>query len=201
MIDFKRELNLEGIELHDNFNNEIYIYLELLKKWNNVHNISRMSDKELEESIIDSLIPLKFLEFNSLLDIGSGSGFPAIPIAIARKNIRIAMTEPIKKKSSFLNYAKVLLNLNYTEIYSSRIENLTIGKFDLVSSRAVAESSIILNLALPHLQQDGKIILYKGSRVENEIKNISDEYLNNNFSYEIISRAFRNYLIIKNKNI
>jgi 16S rRNA (guanine527-N7)-methyltransferase len=201
LIDFKRELNLEGIELHDNFNNEIYIYLELLKKWNNVHNISRMSDKELEESIIDSLIPLKFLEFNSLLDIGSGSGFPAIPIAIARKNIRIAMTEPIKKKSSFLNYAKVLLNLNYTEIYSSRIENLTIGKFDLVSSRAVAESSIILNLALPHLQQDGKIILYKGSRVENEIKNISDEYLNNNFSYEIISRAFRNYLIIKNKNI
>lgn len=201
MIDFKRELNLEGIELHDNFNNEIYIYLELLKKWNNVHNISRMSDKELEESIIDSLIPLKFLEFNSLLDIGSGSGFPAIPIAIARKNIRIAMTEPIKKKSSFLNYAKVLLNLNNTEIYSSRIENLTIGKFDLVSSRAVAESSIILNLALPHLQQDGKIILYKGSQVENEIKNISDEYLNNNFSYEIISRAFRNYLIIKNKNI
>jgi len=201
LIDFKRELNLEGIELHDNFNNEIYIYLELLKKWNNVHNISRMSDKELEESIIDSLIPLKFLEFNSLLDIGSGSGFPAIPIAIARKNIRIAMTEPIKKKSSFLNYAKVLLNLNNTEIYSSRIENLTIGKFDLVSSRAVAESSIILNLALPHLQQDGKIILYKGSQVENEIKNISDEYLNNNFSYEIISRAFRNYLIIKNKNI
>ncbi len=201
MIDFKRELNLEGIELHDDFNNEIYIYLELLKKWNNVHNISRMSDKELEESIIDSLIPLKFLEFNSLLDIGSGSGFPAIPIAIARKNIRIAMAEPIKKKSSFLNYAKVLLNLNNTEIYSLRIENLTIGKFDLVSSRAVAESSIILNLALPHLQQDGKIILYKGSRVENEIKNISDKYLNNNFSYEIISRAFRNYLIIKNKNI
>lgn len=91
--------------------------------------------------------------------------------------------------------------MNNTEIYSLRIENLTIGKFDLVSSRAVAESSIILNLALPHLQQDGKIILYKGSRVENEIKNISDKYLNNNFSYEIISRAFRNYLIIKNKNI
>lgn len=101
MIDFKRELNLEGIELHDDFNNEIYIYLELLKKWNNVHNISRMSDKELEESIIDSLIPLKFLEFNSLLDIGSGSGFPAIPIAIARKNIRIAMAEPIKKRAVF----------------------------------------------------------------------------------------------------
>ena len=169
MIDFKRELNLEGIELHDDFNNEIYIYLELLKKWNNVHNISRMSDKELEESIIDSLIPLKFLEFNSLLDIGSGAVFPLFQLLLQKKNIRIAMAEPIKKEQ-FLNYAKVLLNLNNTEIYSLRIENLTIGKFDLVSSRAVAESSIILNLALPHLQQDGKIILYKGSRVENEIK-------------------------------
>ncbi len=194
MRDFQAELKLEGIEVDSNFNNEINLFLEILKKWNKVHNVSRMKDNELEDSVIDSLIPLNFLKdinFNSVLDIGSGNGFPAIPIAIARKNIRVAMAEPVKKKSSFLHFAKISLNLHNAEIYSKRVEELEIGEFDIVSSRAVGESSLLLSLAEPHIKKNGgSVLLYKGSRLSHELKDISDKY-----SYKILSRGNRNYIL------
>jgi 16S rRNA (guanine527-N7)-methyltransferase len=169
---------------------DIERYIELLKKWNRVHNLTRMSDNEILSSIIDSITPFKDITFHSLLDIGSGAGFPAIPISILRRDSRVILVEPIKKKSSFLHYVKSSLKLTNVEIYSDRVENLNIESPEIITSRAVTETKTLLELS-KNLQKSGtKLLFYKGTNLPTELENLELEY-------QIINRGNRNYLIIE----
>ena len=179
----------EKIDVDEKFFQDIEIYIQLLSKWNKIHNLTRMGEKEIYFSIFDSIAPLKFVDFKSLLDIGSGAGFPAIPIALAERDKQIILVEPIKKKSSFLHYIKSSLNLSNVEIYSDRVENLNIDEVDLITSRAVTETETLINLAKPFVKKGGKLLFYKGSNLSTEIKNIGLEYT-------VKNRDNRNYLII-----
>ena len=106
------------------------------------------------------------------MDIGSGAGFPGIPLAILFPNLTITLVESNGKKVSFLNEVRNELHLNNLFILQSRVEDLKglRGEFDYVTARAVTQLNILLELAMPLLKVKGHLLAYKGSMVDIEIK-------------------------------
>jgi len=98
------------------------------------------------------------------------------------------LVEPLKKRYSFLNYIKTLLNLKNVNIVPKRLEKTNLEKVDLITSRAVMPTKEVLNIAKPFIKKNGIILLYKGSNVIEELKGINAS---------IISKTNRNYVFIK----
>jgi len=165
-----------------------------LLKWNKIHKLTNYNTKEeIRQQIEDSLYPLEKKELKNsknAIDIGTGAGFPGIVLAIAMPKTRWYLVEPLKKRYSFLNYLKILLNLNNVEVVPERLENSDIPKADLITSRAVMPTKEILKIAKPFLKEDSTVLLYKGSNVLDELKGIKAS---------IISKGNRNYIFIKEK--
>lgn len=159
-------------------NNQIFNkYKELFLSKNSVLNlISKNDEKVLEEKhIFDSLSIKLFFDkygtnFKTLLDIGTGGGFPALPIAIEYPSIQITGIDSTNKKiNAISDIAKDLELKNFSTI-CDRVENLKDMKFDLITSRAVAKLDLIIKYALPLLKKDGYLIVYKSKLVEQEIQ-------------------------------
>jgi 16S rRNA (guanine527-N7)-methyltransferase len=165
-------------------------FISLLFEYNKTHSITAFKNKEIaRQNIQDSIYVKTFLKKPSnVLDIGSGAGFPAIALAIVYPDIHFTLTEPINKKNAFLLLVKTILKLDNVTIFPHRVEKLQDKKFDLITSRAVAKTSFLVNLAKPYLQKNGIMLFYKGENVVDEI---------NDLSYEIIENKNRKYLIIK----
>ncbi len=169
------------------------LYIKYLLEWNKIHKLTNYKTKiEIEENIFDSIYPIKFLpEIKTVLDVGSGAGFPAIFLAIAMPNVKFILVEPLGKKYSFLNFIKCELELNNVEVKKVRVENLESKKFDLITSRAVADAKILLNLVKNFIGDNTTLLFYKGELSQNEI----------NFQMQKIKRDRRVYLIIKGKDV
>ena len=161
-----------------------------LLKWNKTHKLTNYKTKEeIFEQIEDSLYPLeKIKDKKSAIDIGTGAGFPGLILAMAMPNTKWYLVEPLKKRYSFLNYMKILLNLKNVTVVPKRLENANIPPVELITSRAVMPTAEILKIAKPYLKKDGTILLYKGSNALNELKNIKAD---------VISKGKRNYIFIK----
>ena len=139
-------------------------YFNILKKWSKVHNITKVNDNNIEYYIEDSIYPLSFLkDFKSLLDIGSGAGFPAIFLALAREDINFVLLEPLAKKSSFLHYVKSSLFLKNVEIIKDRVENFEYRYFDVISSRALTNVKDFMSISNKFISNN-RILLYKGAK-------------------------------------
>lgn len=187
------KLEAEGISLCASFYEKVEIYATELLKWNKVHNLTGATSlHELEYHIIDCVYPIKFIQQpQSLLDIGSGAGFPGIILALAFPQTKTILTEPLKKRASFLHYIKTLLDLQHVNILSKRVEEVQEEPVDLVVSRAVTQTSLLLELSA-HLSHDkSAYLLYKGERVYSEIE--AQEFKD----FEIIEHDKRKYLYIK----
>ena len=162
----KDELKLDiNEEIIDKFS----LYEKLLLEWNEKFNLTAITkeDEILEKHFIDSIYPSKFVDFSKkgrLLDIGSGAGFPAIPLAILFPNIEFSLVESNGKKVSFLNEVRTSLKLNNVFILQSRVEDLKAlrGEFDFVTARAVTQLNILLELSIPLLKVKGHLLAYKG---------------------------------------
>ena len=109
----------------------------------------------------------------NVLDIGSGGGFPAIPLAIMKPEWHFTLCESIKKKTNFLNCLVKELELKNVQIINSRVETLRAMYFDLITTRAVAKLDVLINYSLPLLKKDGYLLAYKAKDIDNEIKNIT----------------------------
>ena len=160
-----------------------------LLRWNKTHKLTNYNEEEIKEQIKDSLYPLeKIKDAKTAIDIGTGVGFPGLILAIAMPQTKWYLVEPLKKRYSFLNYIKTILNLKNTKIIPKRLEEAEIEKADLITSRAVMPTKDILKIANPYLKKDGTILLYKGSNVLDELEGIKAS---------IISKGKRNYVFIK----
>jgi len=170
------------------------IFINELIKWNKIHKITNYITKEsIQKQIEDSLYPLKYIkDIKSAIDIGTGAGFPGLILAINMPNTKWYLVEPIKKKYSFLNYIKTILNLDNVTIIPNRLEKSDINKVELITTRAVMPTKNIIKISKPFLKKDGIILLYKGSNVFDELKDIKAK---------IISKDNRNYVFIKEMNV
>jgi len=166
------------------------IFINELIKWNKTHKITNYTTKEsIKKQIEDSLYPLKEIKnIKSAVDIGTGAGFPGLILAINMSDTKWYLVEPIKKKYSFLNYIKTILNLKNIIVIPKRLEESKINPVELITTRAVMPTKDIIKLSKPFLKKDGIILLYKGSNVFYELKDIKSK---------IISKNNRSYVFIK----
>lgn len=175
---------LEKLEL--NFNeNEVKLFTsfsELFKEYNEKVNLISKNDVNFlfEKHIFDSLAFNLFYKkyFNNenlkLLDIGTGGGFPSLPITLKYKNINVTALDSINKKINFIKCAKETLDIKNINPICSRVEDLPINlksSFDIVTSRAMAELRVILEYAIPYVKVGGYFVAYKSIKAEEEIKN------------------------------
>lgn len=151
-------------------------YINAFLKQNSVVNLISKNDEKFlwEKHIFDSLSIEKFFKkysINStgkLLDIGTGGGFPAVPIALAYPEIEVFALDSIRKKINAIENIKSELSIKNLHTICDRAENIH-DKYDLITSRAVAPMKVILEYAMPLLKKDGYFIAYKSLRAEEEI--------------------------------
>jgi 16S rRNA (guanine527-N7)-methyltransferase len=169
-------------------------FATLLHEWNQVHNLT--GAKELEsiyENIIDSLYPVTFITPpSSLLDVGTGAGFPGMALGIYFDDTETVLCEPLNKRASFLKFVIMELELKNITVAKMRVEKLQHTPFAMISSRAVTDTQLLLEITGNVSDGQTQYLFYKGSHVFDEIK-ASDNQLN----YAIVSRDKRNYLWIK----
>lgn len=136
--------------------------------------ISKNDEKFLYEKHIYDSLAIKLTNCiksgKTLLDIGCGGGFPCVPIAIEFPDINVIGIDSIGKKINAINTIKDELKINNLTTVCDRVENYNTQKFDIITSRAVADLSKISNYALPLLKKDGIFIAYKSKKVLDEIK-------------------------------
>jgi len=156
------------------------LYLDELLSWNKrINLISRKKDKpeDVYRHFLDSLLILKAVkipESARVLDLGSGAGFPAIPIRIPREDLNIVMVESIRKKTLYLNKMIELLELKNTTALQKRaeeIQNQSVYKesFDFVTAKAFGKLKQTIYSAYPFLKKGGVLVAYKGSSYKSEI--------------------------------
>ena len=173
-------------------------YTDLLLKYNKVHRLSgAKNEKEVYKNIEDSLYPINFIDFENIkkvVDIGTGAGFPGMILSISLPDVHFTLVEPLMKRSAFLHLIKSTYGLQNVDIISSRIEDIDAFRADLITSRAVAKTDYLIDLAKDFIGDGTEILFYKGEKVFDEV--------NNDMNYEIIGRGKRNYLWIKGiKNV
>ena len=172
------------INIDENMLKQFMIYKKLLLEWNkNVNLTAIVDDREIIlKHFVDSLSIIETFENNekdlSIIDIGTGAGFPGIPIKIVKPNYEIALLDSLNKRVKFLNTVTEDLGLAKIKCIHGRAEdagkdiNLR-EKFDVATCRAVANMSVLCEYALPFVKVGGEFIAFKGAEVEEEIKNAS----------------------------
>ena len=153
-------------------------YIEVFLQKNAKLNLISKNDEKLlfEKHIYDSLgIKLFFEKYNitagDILDIGCGGGFPCVPIAIEYPEFNVTGIDSIRKKINAINEIKEELMLTNLTTICDRVENIKNKKFDVITSRAVADLSKICEYALPLLKAGGYFAAYKSRKAQEEIVN------------------------------
>lgn len=155
------------------------LYWRELQEWNSVTNIT--SIKSLKDTIIkhflDSLSVVENLPGSGrLADIGSGGGFPGIPVAIVRPDLKVVLIEAARKKANFLRQVVRVIGLKNVAVYHGRAEALaTDGRFECIVSRAFSSMETFLRISAPLLAEGGIVIAMKGKKNEQEMREAEQE--------------------------
>ena len=159
------KLNIHNIEekllLFDTYAKELY-------RWNEKINLTRVKKDEVEtRHFLDSLLMLNYETFNDddiVLDMGTGAGFPGVPLKIVLPNIKITLLDSSLKRIDFLNYVVKKLELKDVNVVHSTIEDYQKIKkecFSKVTARALASLDVLINFAFPFLKKNGKMLFLK----------------------------------------
>ena len=180
---FEKDLKQLGISLNENQFVQFMQYYELLIEWNSFMNLTAITEYEevIKKHFIDSLLIVKILtkdellNFISVIDIGTGAGFPGIPLKIAFPNLRITLLDSLQKRVNFLQTVINELSLSGIEAIHGRAEEYAASgkgkcreQYDLCVSRAVANLSTLSEYCLPYVKTGGSFIPYKSGKIEDE---------------------------------
>lgn len=168
-----------GLQLSREQYDKFIDYMRLLQEWNEKINLTAIVEDEdvIKKHFIDSIKAFKREEFknaNTLIDVGTGAGFPGLPIAIMKEDIKVTLLDSLNKRINFLNTVVNKLGLSNVTTIHSRAEDGARNKdlrekFDIATSRAVANMSVLSELCLPYVKIGGNFIALKGPSVDQEI--------------------------------
>ena len=166
-----------GIKLPDEQLNEFYEYMQLLLEWNEKMNLTAITDPEevIKKHFVDSITIKKYIKEKSrLIDVGTGAGFPGIPLKIVDKSIKLTLLDSLNKRINFLNEIIEKLNLKEVNTIHSRAEEYAKNKvresYDVAVSRAVADLPILLEYLMPYVKLNGICICMKGPKAQEELE-------------------------------
>ena len=173
----ENDLKYINLEITDESKENLYKYMNNLIEWNQKINLTAIKNEEeiILKHFVDSIY-IKNMVKGRVLDIGSGAGFPGIPLRLVNNNINLVSIDSVNKKINFQKDTAEKLSLNNIEIIHTRAENLAQNKdyreqFDFVVSRAVANLSTLSEYMLPFTKIGGKCICMKGPNCIEEIDN------------------------------
>lgn len=168
-----------NVMLDDKQIEDFYGYMNELIEWNKNINLTAITEEKeiIQKHFIDSLTIFKYLNKNDkIIDVGTGAGFPGIPLRIADETFDITLLDSLNKRILFLKNVIEKLKLNNIKTIHSRVEDAAINpqyreKYDIATSRAVAQLNVLLEYLLPLVKVGGKCICMKGGNVEEELEN------------------------------
>ncbi|MBQ8538775.1 MAG: 16S rRNA (guanine(527)-N(7))-methyltransferase RsmG [Ruminococcus sp.] len=176
-----KQAQLSDIALSDDQVEKLTRYYELLIEWNEKMNLTALTEPEdvALKHFCDSILLLKYADLpqgSSLIDVGTGAGFPSVPVKIVRPDIKLCLLDSLNKRLTFLNEVVNELKLDDVKIVHSRAEDGAKKaelreKFDFATSRAVAQLNVLSEYCLPYVKVGGAFIAMKGKYSEEEIAN------------------------------
>lgn len=179
MNSLKEYLEKLNIEISQNQENQFIEYMNLLVEWNEKMNLTAITEREqvFIKHFADSITPLMFFDFKdkSVIDVGTGAGFPGLPLKIAEPSIKLTLLDALKKRIGFLETVTESLCLeNVNCIHSRAEEGSRVSeyreRYDIAVSRAVASLNVLCEYDLPYVKVGGKFIALKGPSAYEEIK-------------------------------
>lgn len=178
---FRNSMNSIGIELMDSQLNAFETYYDMLIEKNKVMNLTAITefDEVMDKHFLDSVYLFRSIELKAdykLIDIGTGAGFPGIPLKIVFPELKITLLDSLNKRVGFLNDVIDELNLNDIEAIHGRAEDIARDKayrasYDIAVSRAVANLSTLSEYCLPFVKIGGKFVSYKSGDCADEVDN------------------------------
>lgn len=214
--EFKQKLQEESnkiqIKIEEKESRTFYDFMKILLVENEKVNLTAITEENeiIVKHFIDSLTINKYLiNANKILDLGTGAGFPGIPLKIVNKDKEFVLVDSLNKRIEFLNKVKEKCELENLELIHSRAEDLAKNinyreKFDVVTSRAVANLRTLAEYLLPFVKKEGICICMKGPNVDNELEEAKNSINILGGKIEKIEKIFlkendmeRNILIIR----
>ena len=176
---FQSSLAEKGINLSPQQMNQFDLYFDLLVEWNEKMNLTSITEKKevYLKHFYDSVSAAFYFDFSeplTICDIGAGAGFPSIPINICFPHLEISIVDSLQKRIKFLSHLTQELGLQNVKLFHDRAE--TFGQnqqyresFDVVTARAVARLSVLSELCLPLVKEDGFFLAMKAAAAEEEL--------------------------------
>ena len=174
----RKNAKIIGVNLNDNMLDQFYKYKNMVLDWNEKINLTAITD-DLDfiiKHLIDSLTINKYVENGkTIIDIGTGAGFPGIPIKILNKENKVVLFDSLNKRIRVLENIIENLNIENVELIHGRAEETFKNikyreKYDIAVSRAVASLNVLVELMLPAVKLGGTCICMKGNNVERELE-------------------------------
>ena len=170
-----------GVELNDRQVQQFVKYYEILVEWNSFMNLTGITEYEevVQKHFVDSLVLSKAIDVNqitNLIDIGTGAGFPGIPLKIAYPHLKVTLLDSLQKRIKFLNEVVMQLGLENVETIHGRAEDfakpsMKRESYDICVSRAVANLASLSEYCLPYVKVEGYFVPYKSGKIDEELAN------------------------------
>lgn len=174
-MEIKEIFEKHKIVLSEEQERQFLKYYDFLVSENQKYNLTAITSKEevFYKHFLDSVLPESEITENAkIIDIGSGAGFPAVPLKIVRSDLKFTLVDSLNKRVNFLNELFILLNLGDIKAVHARAEDFikeNRESYDFAVARAVASLNTLLEYMVPYLKVGGRCLIYKSQKLEEEI--------------------------------